>query len=186
MGIAHGGTRALKAAHVEGHFMKASGIGMFALLNTAVLASVLKYAGNLVAASLGFAAGDRGVKFVSTSMWPLGPGERYQRSIANYTFGMGTAFSLVGILPWWILKDKPLAIRMALLGFGVGALTGTCLGYGTSRVIALNFQRVDATDEELHAYMLTTHYLRDNVAAEMSRLKQEQQAERELKLAATS
>ncbi|KEG10861.1 hypothetical protein DQ04_03211050 [Trypanosoma grayi] len=150
MGIVQGALKGFQAINVDVQFLKASGVGILSVLNMAVFANVVKWGGNCALFSAAFCMGDRLATVVKYRVLP--PHDAQQRSTSNYVVGLSMSGGTVGILPWWILGDTNLALRLGVSGAFVGGFLGLCVGTVLSRLVALNTARLEATNRELRRY----------------------------------
>lgn len=150
IGLFQGTVRALQAINVDVQFLKASGVGVLSILNMSVFASVVKWGGNTAVFAAAFCAGDRLARAVKRRTLP--PHDAEQRSTANYVAGLALSGASVGVLPWWVLNDVQLAVRLAMSGVFVGGVLGLVVGVTMQRLVALNVSRLDATNRQLRRY----------------------------------
>ena len=76
----------------------------------------------------------------------------YVRGPLNYVVGLGFALSLVGLAPWWYFRDGRAALRYAISGASLGAGSGLLVGILMERLVALNVERISASNRELRRY----------------------------------
>ena len=149
-GMCQGFLRTLKIVTVDAQYLKASGLGLVAVMNVSIIAAAMKWAGNLCGASLAFCVGDQAVSTMKYAV--LDPRDARGRTVANYTVGMSCAFACSGVLPWWVLNDVRLATRYAISGAFVGSFVGALTGMTLERMIAANLARLDASPRELRRF----------------------------------
>ncbi|EPY20632.1 hypothetical protein STCU_08907 [Strigomonas culicis] len=150
VGLVQGTIKTLQAVSVDVQFLKASGVGVLSILNTSVIASVIKWGGNTALLSIAFCCGDRLAAAVKRRTLP--PHDAALRSTSNYVAGLSCAGATVGIMPWWLLRDGALAVRMAASGAIVGGALGIVVGLTFSRLVATNLDRLDASSRHLRRY----------------------------------
>jgi hypothetical protein len=172
VGIAHGGGRAMKALHIDAHFMKASGIGVMTFTNVSIIAGLVKWAGNTTMCAAMFIAGDRAVRQLKRLTMPSGV--EPHRTPANYAAGLSLSFGVVGILPWWLLNDSVMGLRLAASGMVLGSGIGYAAGMGLQHLIALNLNRLDYTPSQFRSYQALMKRESKRVDAEVVRLKKQQ------------
>ncbi|CAJ1027079.1 hypothetical protein Q4I30_004422 [Leishmania utingensis] len=150
IGLAHGTAKAVQAMNVEVQFLKASGVGVLSILNMSVFASVVKWGGNTAILACAFCVGDRLMRRIK--LYTLPPHDAQRRSTSNYVMGLSFSGAMVGVLPWWVLNDTRLAMRMAASGFAIGGALGLIVGLSIQQLVALNTERLDATNRQLRRY----------------------------------
>ncbi|RNF11151.1 uncharacterized protein Tco025E_06686 [Trypanosoma conorhini] len=150
MGIAQGMVKAIQAINVDVQFLNASGVGVLSILNMSVFASVVKWGGNCALFSAAFCVGDRLATMTKHRLLP--PHDARRRSTSNYVMGLAMSGATVGVMPWWILGDVSLALRLGASGFFLGGCLGLGVGTVISRLVALNTARLEATNRELRRY----------------------------------
>ncbi|KAK7199003.1 hypothetical protein NESM_000868000 [Novymonas esmeraldas] len=150
IGLAHGTAKAVQAMNVDVQFLKASGVGVLSILNMSVFASVVKWGGNAALFASAFCVGDRVMRRIKCATLP--PHDAQCRSTSNYVAGLSLSGAMVGILPWWVLNDSALALRMAASGLAVGGALGLMTGLSIQQLVALNTSRLDATNRQLRRY----------------------------------
>ncbi|KAG5503513.1 hypothetical protein JKF63_05653 [Porcisia hertigi] len=150
IGLLHGTAKAVQAMNVDVQFLKASGVGVLSILNMSVFASVVKWGGNTTLFACAFCVGDRLMQRIKSFTLP--PHDARCRSISNYVMGLSFSGAIVGVLPWWVLNDTRLAMRMAASGLAVGGVLGLMVGWSVSQLVALNTARLDATNRQLRRY----------------------------------
>ncbi|EPY30467.1 hypothetical protein AGDE_09429 [Angomonas deanei] len=150
IGLIQGTLKTIQAVNVDVQFLKASGVGLLSVLNMAVFASVVKWGGNALLFSGAFCIGDRAAKFIKRATLPAH--DANTRSTSNYIAGFACAGSTVGIMPWWVLSDTMLAIRMATSGMVLGAGLGLVVGLTIQHLVSTNLGRLDVTVRQLRRY----------------------------------
>ena len=100
--------------------------------------------------------------------------QRTARTPVNYAVGLGLSFASVGIMPWWILNNVGVAVRMGISGFALGGCLGYSVGYGLNRLFALNLERLAFTPGQYTAYCALMQRERRRVDNEVARLVDEQ------------
>ncbi|KAG5477828.1 hypothetical protein LSCM1_05130 [Leishmania martiniquensis] len=150
IGFAHGTARAIQAMNVDVQFLRASGVGVLSILNMSVFASVVKWGGNAAIFACAFCVGDRLMRRIK--LYTLPPHDAQCRSTANYMMGLSFSGAMVGVLPWWVLNDTRLAVRMAASGLALGGALGLMVGLSIQQLVALNTARLDATNRQLRRY----------------------------------
>jgi hypothetical protein len=150
IGIMHGGARALRAMHADASYTQAAGLSALGFFNVTVGASFLKWGGNTTICAAGFLLGDR----MTTSVKKLTlPEEDWGvRTPINYSVGMGFAFSTVGIMPWWLLNEARMGMRLAVTGMFVGSIVGYGVGRFLDLLVAANLSKVKYTPAEWRHY----------------------------------
>lgn len=149
LGVGHGGWRALKLLHVDAHFLQVSGIGVLAFINTSILASCIKWAGNTGLCAGMFLLGDRAVWLGKKT---LSPSQDAKRTPVNYAVGLGCSFGVAGILPWWMLGDVKLGVRYTAASASLGCFVGYFAGLAINNLVALNLGRLKYTDHQFRSY----------------------------------
>lgn len=150
IGLFQGTVKAVQAMNVDVQFLRASGVGVLSILNMSVFASVVKWGGNMALFAIAFCIGDRLMWWIKKHTLP--PHDAQCRSTSNYVLGLSFSGAMVGVLPWWVLNDAGLALRMAASGLAVGGALGLMVGLSLNRLIALNTSRLDATNRQLRRY----------------------------------
>ncbi|KAG5500821.1 hypothetical protein JIQ42_04847 [Leishmania sp. Namibia] len=150
IGFAHGTAKAVQAMNVDVQFLRASGVGVLSILNMSVFASVVKWGGNTAIFACAFCVGDRLMRRIKS--YTLPPHDAQYRSTSNYVMGLSFSGAMVGVLPWWVLNDTRLAMRMAGSGLAVGGALGLIVGLSIQQLVALNIARLDATNRQLRRY----------------------------------
>lgn len=150
IGLFQGTVKAVQAVNVDVQFLKASGVGVLSILNMSVFASVVKWGGNTTIFAMAFCVGDRLMRRIKR--YTLPPHDAECRSTSNYVMGLSFSGATVGVLPWWVLNDVGLAVRMAASGLVVGGALGLMVGLSLNQLIALNTSRLDATNRQLRRY----------------------------------
>ncbi|CAG9574643.1 conserved hypothetical protein [Leishmania major strain Friedlin] len=150
IGLAHGTAKAVQAMNVDVQFLKASGVGVLSILNMSVFASVVKWGGNMTIFACAFCVGDRLMRWIKSRMLPSHDAQC--RSTSNYVMGLSFSGAMVGVLPWWVLNDTGLAMRMAASGLAVGGALGLMVGLSVQHLVALNTARLDANNRQLRRY----------------------------------
>ncbi|KPA79258.1 putative mitochondrial hypothetical protein [Leptomonas pyrrhocoris] len=167
IGLFQGTVKAVQAVNVDVQFLKASGVGVLSILNMSVFASVVKWGGNTTLFAIAFCMGDRLMKRIKQHTLP--PHDAQHRSTANYVLGLSFSGAMVGVLPWWVLNDVGLALRMATSGLAVGGALGLMVGLSVDKLVALNTSRLDATNRQLRRYEALMHRQREWVEEERSK-----------------
>ncbi|KPI89186.1 hypothetical protein ABL78_1678 [Leptomonas seymouri] len=150
IGLFQGTVKAVQAVNVDVQFLKASGVGVLSILNMSVFANVVKWGGNTTLFAIAFCMGDRLMKWIKHHTLP--PHDAQCRSTSNYVLGLSFSGATVGVLPWWVLNDVGLALRMATSGLVIGGALGLMVGLSINRLIALNTARLDVTNRQLRRY----------------------------------
>lgn len=175
VGIAQGGFRSVRALHVDAAFLKATGVGVLTFANVSIFAGFAKWAGNLTVACGMFLLGDRMVR--EAKRYTLPEQVEPLRTPINYSVGLAGSFGVVGIMPWWILNDKAMGIRLGASSAIVGAAFGYAIGLGMQQLIALNLGRLDYTPSQFRAYQALMKRERTNVEDELQRMRRLQRAQ---------
>lgn len=167
IGLFQGTVKAAQAVNVDVQFLKASGVGVLSILNMSVFASVVKWGGNTTLFAVAFCLGDRLMKRIK--QYTLPPHDAQYRSTSNYILGLSFSGAMVGVMPWWVLNDVGLALRMATTGLAVGGALGLVVGISLNQLVALNTSRLDATNRQLRRYEALMR--REREWAEQERMK---------------
>lgn len=152
MGLVQGTARAANAITADVRYLRASGVGVLSVLNLSVFAGVVKWGGNSALLSSAFCIGDGLVSATRQALVPSHEVRASKRTTWNYVGGLGCAGSTVGIMPWWILNDSALAMRLSVTGFCVGGSLGVLVGLLLKRVVSMNLSRLDTTPRQLRRY----------------------------------
>nr|CCC92409.1 conserved hypothetical protein [Trypanosoma congolense IL3000] len=150
IGILQGSLKAIQAINVDVQFLKASGVGILSILNMSVFASAVKWGGNCALFSSAFCIGDSTATSLKYLLLP--PHDARRRSTFNYSLGFAMSGATVGIMPWWILSDVSLALRLGVSGAFLGGVLGIAVGAAMNRLVVLNTARLEATKRELRRF----------------------------------
>lgn len=152
MGLVQGTARAAQAITSDVQYLRASGVGVLSVLNLSVLAGVVKWGGNCALLGSAFCLGDGLVTATRSLCFPAHETSSARRTTSNYVGGLACAGATVGVMPWWILNDTALAMRLSVTGVCVGGSLGLVVGLLLQRMVSMNLSRLEASPRHLRRY----------------------------------
>lgn len=152
MGLVQGTARAAQAITSDVQYLRASGVGVLSVLNLSVLAGVVKWGGNCALLGTAFCLGDGLVTATRSLCFPAHENNVARRTTSNYVGGLACAGATVGVMPWWILNDTALAMRLSVTGVCVGGALGLVVGLLLQRMVSMNLSRLEASPRHLRRY----------------------------------